>query len=146
MMAVVTFIVVLGVAVVFLTQNQTRPLSTPYLEEIVKGTLLVDASSYASFNFSLPSGVRSANVMGTFTVSEGMETIKVYIFDSAGFMDWQNSGNASSYYNSGEMTSSNITATLVSPGTYYLVYDNTFSLISKNVTTQVNFYYIPNQQ
>ncbi|MEM3880591.1 MAG: hypothetical protein QXD19_02460 [Candidatus Bathyarchaeia archaeon] len=84
--------------------------------------------------------------MGTFTVSEGMETIKVYIFDSAGFMDWQNSGNASSYYNSGEMTSSNITATLVSPGTYYLVYDNTFSLISKNVTAQVNFYYIPNQQ
>jgi hypothetical protein len=62
--------------------------------------------------------------------------------DSINFINWENGHTANTYYNSGQLTSS-ISATLPSGGTYYLVYDNTFSVISqKNVNTQANLSYM----
>jgi hypothetical protein len=127
---------------VFLMQNEIHPLSTPIVQEIVKGDVTVNASSYAYYNFTVPSGASTIQVDGNFMVSGG--SIKVYIMNDVTFTGWQNGQNPSTYYNSGELTAGNFTVTLPSGGTYYLVYDNTFSLnTQKNVDAQASFAYIP---
>jgi hypothetical protein len=138
-----TVIIIAGLIAVFLMQNEIHPLSTPIVQEIVNENVTVNASSYAYYNFTVPSAASTIQVNGNFTVAGGND-IKVYIMDESNFKNWQNGQNPSTYYNSGELTAGNFTVTLPSSGTYYLVYDNTFSLnMQKNVDTQASFAYIP---
>jgi hypothetical protein len=63
--------------------------------------------------------------------------------DQANFVNWQNGHQASAYYDSGQLTTGTISASLPSSGTYDLVYSNAFSTFSsKNVQTTVNLYYL----
>lgn len=142
----IAVVVVAGLLAAFFMRENIHPLSTPIVMEIVNGNgnLTVDAGSYEHYNFTVPSSAPTTTVQGTFTVSGGNgNTIKVYVMDGANFADWQNGLNASMYYDSGALSSGNVTATLPSAGTYYLVYDNRFSAVSKNVTTEMGFYYFP---
>jgi hypothetical protein len=122
--------------------NKTYPPSTPVTEIIVDGNLTVNSGSYVYYNFTVFIGHLHPTVQGTFTVSGNDQKIRVYIMDSANFTNWQDTRNASKYYDSGESNSGNITATLP-VGNYDLVYDNTFSATPKNVTTQAHSWYIP---
>jgi hypothetical protein len=138
-----TIIVIIGivVAVAFFTHGFLHPASTPILQYIVNGNITVNASSYVSYNFTVPS---TATVDGFFTVSGDINsTIKVYVMDGANLAGWQKGQTASMYYDSGAVNAANVTATLPQSGTYYLVYDNTFSSAAKNVTTQIDCYYLP---
>jgi hypothetical protein len=138
----VTVIAVAGLLAAFFMINEIHPVATPVVWDIVHGNLTINAGSYERYNFTVPSGASDVHVDGTFTVSGGNgNTIKVYVMNNANFADWQKGSNVSMYYDSGELNSGNVAATLPSAGTYYLVYDNTFSAISKNVTTWVDFYY-----
>jgi hypothetical protein len=140
----IAVVVVAGLLAALFINNDFHAASTPIVMEIVNENLTVNASSYASYNFTVPSSAPTSIVQGTFTVSGGnRNTIKVYVMDGANFADWQNGLNASIYYDSGALSSGNVTATLPSAGTYYLVYDNRFSAVSKNVTTEMGFYYFP---
>ena len=139
----VAIIAVIGVvaAVAFFTHGFFHPASTPIVQYIVNGNITVNASSYVSYNFTVPA---TATVDGTFTVSgENNSTIKVYVMDGANLAEWQKGQTASRYYDSGGVNAANVTATLPQSGTYYLVYDNTFSSTAKNVTTQMDCYYVP---
>jgi len=138
----VAVIIAAGLLAVFLMQKEIHLLSTPIVQEIVNGGVTVNATSYAYYNFTVPSGASTIMVDGNFMVSDG--SIKVYIVNDVNFTSWQNGQNPSTYYNSGELTAGNFTVTLHSGGTYYLVYDNTFSLNSqKNVDAQVFYDYLP---
>ena len=144
LLAVIVAVAAIIVVAYFIHQSSIQPVSTPIARPIVKGNLTVNAGSYVSRNFTVPSMISNARVDGTFTVSGGSQTtIKVYVMDSANFADWQNGRQASRYYDSGEANSGNVTATLPSAGTYYLVYDNTFSTASKNMTVSADFLYFP---
>jgi hypothetical protein len=144
---VLVVIVVLTVTIVaayFIHQSSIQPRSTPIARGIVSGNVMVNVGSYVSRNFTVPSMISNARVDGTFAVSGGIQnTIKLYIMDGASFVDWQNGLQASMFYDSGEANSGNVTATLPSTGTYYLVFDNTFSAASKNVTAYAHFFYFP---
>jgi len=60
----------------------------------------------------------------------GAATIFRFLFSTpTGFENWKNHHSASTYYNSGKVTVGTIDAQLGS-GTYFLVFDNTFSLLS----------------
>jgi len=55
-----------------------------------------------------------------------------------GFVNFKNSHPAQTYFNSGKVTQSSIEATLpATPATYYLIFDNRFSLITSKAV-QVN--------
>jgi len=139
----VTITVIIGilVSVAFFTHGFLHPASTPILQDIVNGNITVNASSYVSYNFTVPS---TATVDGTFIVTGDTNSlIKVYVMDGVNFAELQQGQTASMYYNSGEVNAANVTATLPQSGTYYLVYDNTFSSAAKNVTTQIDCYYLP---
>lgn len=145
--AIAVFVVVIVVAVGLLVALNLRGgggiLPSSHTENIVNGLVTVNAGAYEDYQFVVPSGASSIQVSGSFTASGGSgNDIKVYIMDSINFINWQNGHSANTYYNSGQVTTSTISATLPSSGTYYLVYDNTFSIISqKNVNTQVNLSY-----
>ena len=91
--------------------------------------------------FVVPTGVSTATVQGTFTVSNGRD-IKAYITNGTNLSDWQNGLNSNMYF-SGNGSAGNVTTSVPPNWTYYLVYDNTYSTISKNITTNVDYFYVP---
>jgi len=77
------------------------------------------------------------HVFGHFKV-EGVSRndIRVFIFDEDGFAKWRNGRNVRMYYDSGKVTAGKIDVRL-KPGTYYLVFDNSFSGLSKTITSDI---------
>jgi len=143
LIAAVSVVIVAILLVAFFIQISNQPESTPIVVNIVNENVTINAGSYEYYHFSVPVGASSAEVDGTFRVDGGSENvIKVYIMDAANFDNWQNGCNSSKNYDSGTLNAGNITATFTSSATYMLIYDNTFSATSKNVTTRAGFYYI----
>ena len=120
-------------------------IQSTHTVNIVNGLITVNANEYEYYPFYVPSGAINVHVQGSFTASGGLGNDKaVLIMDSTDFINWQNGHQASAYYDSGRLTTSSFDVPLPSgPGTYYLVYSNTFSIISqKNVNTQANLSYM----
>jgi hypothetical protein len=114
-----------------------------HTENIVNGLITVGGDSYNDYQFSVPSGASGGGVSGSFSASGGSgNDIEVIIMDSTNFVNWQNGHSYNYYYDSGQETTGTISANLPAGTTYYLVYSNTFSLLSsKNVQTTVNLSY-----
>jgi hypothetical protein len=118
-------------------QNQNQPLPTPVVQQILNGDFTVNAGSYADYNFTVPSEFSKAWVDGTFTVSDdAMNDIIVYVMNGGNFTHWQNGGSVNKYYDSGQVGAGDVTTMILPSGTYYLVFDNTFSATSKNLTAK----------
>lgn len=123
--------VILGIAISGCVSNKT--------ETIVDSVVTVEAGEYVDYKFSIPS---QASVSGNFTASGGSgNDIRVLILDETSYINWVNGHDVSTYYDSGQMTTGRITASLPK-GNYYLVYSNIFSTLSvKNVRTKVDVTY-----
>ncbi len=108
-------------------------------ENIVDGVVTVEAGKYVDYKFSAPN---QALVSGNFTASGGSgNDIRVLILNETAYTNWVNGHDVSTYYDSGQLTTGSITAS-VPKGNYYLVYSNTFSTVSsKSVTTKVTITY-----
>jgi hypothetical protein len=75
------------------------------------------------------------HVFGHFKAEGGSRNdIRVFIFDEDGFANWQNRRAFRMYYDSGKVTAGKIDVRL-KPGTYYLVFDNSFSGLSNKAIT-----------
>lgn len=108
---------------------------------ITNTAFTVNAVSYSWFMFTIPLNASMVSVDGHFTATGGAgNDIQVYILTEDGFVNFKNNHEAQSYYNSGKETEGNISAVLPNQAaTYYLVFDNRFSLLtpkalSANVT------------
>ena len=112
-------------------------LPSPHTVNIVNRLITVNSLGYEYYPFYVPSGATDVYVQGSFTASGGSgNDIEVLIMDSTEFINWLNEPQASAYYNSGQVTTSNFNVHLPSgSGTYYLVYSNKFSSTQKNVLT-----------
>ena len=144
---IVIVIVAVG-AVAVLILNRPHPASPLIMHtmQIVNGNETVNGGAYLDYPFTVPSGASSVSVGGTFTASGGSyNDIKVYVFDSTNFNYYKNGQNFTSLYQSGQTTTGNIGASIVSSGNYYLVLDNKFSTTSqKTVDIQSDFGYYTN--
>jgi hypothetical protein len=144
---VIVGIIVLGVVLVlgfYGTGGGGGIFPSTHTVNIVNGLITVNGLGYEYYPFYVPSGATNVYVQGSFTASGGFgNDIEVLVMDSTDFINWQNGHQASAYYDSGQLTTSSFDVPLPSgPGTYYLVYSNTFSIISqKNVNTQANLSY-----
>jgi hypothetical protein len=136
-------IVVIVIIVCAIILSTPGIISPEHTINIVNGLIIVDTLSYNCYGFTIPSGASNAHVSGTFTVSGGSgNDIVVFIMDSSNFNNWKNGYSASTYYNSGLLTTSSFDVSLPAGELYYLVYSNIYSaLSSKNVQTTVNLYY-----
>lgn len=115
------------------------PQPTLYSIPITNGALTVNASSYAWYKFEVPPNATTVAVNGHFTATGGSgNDIVVYLVDEDGFANLKNGHEARVYYNSQKVTQAAIGAALPNaPATYYLVFDNRFSLLTPKAV-QVN--------
>jgi hypothetical protein len=140
---VVVVVGVLGAIAAIGFFNTVSTATTSHTNNIVNGLVTVPAGSYEYYQFSVPSGATLVTVSGPFTASGGSgNDIDVFVVDQTNFVNWQNGHSATSYYDSGQVTTGTVNANLPGSGTYYLVYNNSFSAASsKNVQTTVDLTY-----
>jgi hypothetical protein len=108
-------------------QQRTVTLANP--------ALAINALSFSYFKLDIPAGASSVSLHGNFTASGGLgNDIEVVLLSQNDFVNWQNGHEAMSFYNSGKVTVGNINVNLpANAGTYYLVFNNKFSLLTQKV-------------
>ncbi len=118
-------------------------VSQPHTATIAGGSFTVEASHYSYYRFTVPQDATDIVVNGHFSVSGGSgNDIEVYLISENDFVNWQNNHQAKTYYNSHKVTQDDINVRLSNPGTYYLVFNNNFSLFSsKAVQASVTLHY-----
>jgi hypothetical protein len=85
-----------------------------------------------NWKFSVPAGATNVRLQGHFVASGGSgNDVQVYLMNDDEFVNWRNRHPIKPIYNSQKVTQGTINVPLPSEiGTYYLVFDNRFSLIS----------------
>jgi hypothetical protein len=120
------------------------PRPQPRFINLTNGAATVNAGSYLWYTFVVPPGANSVAVNGHFSATGGAgNDVECYILDEDGFANFKNGHPTGTYYSSGKVTQAKIGTTNLAPGTYYLVFDNRFSLITpKAVQTQATVTYM----
>jgi hypothetical protein len=114
------------------SEAQLPPPIVPQFHQVViaKGAATIAAHSYSWYTFVVPPGAASIAVNGRFTATGGSgNDIICYILDDDGLVNFKNGHATRTFFNSGKMTQAGIGAVLA-PGTFYLVLDNRYSLIT----------------
>ncbi|MDE1726272.1 MAG: hypothetical protein KGH89_03295 [Thaumarchaeota archaeon] len=105
--------------------------------QIVNGVYNVPPGRYQYFTFtSSCTGTLSGSFAAQATLGNNIVT---YVLDQAGFNQFQAGNSASTYYNSGKISSGSFHVSL-GTGTYYIILSNTYSIISTK-TVDVQAYY-----
>jgi len=108
--------------------------NTPQLRtytESIDTALSVPPLQRKVYRFDLPPAVKDAAVQGRFTATGGARNdIEVWVMNDDSFVNWQNGHPVTPLYSSGRVTRGNLNLSLREAGTYYLVFDNRFSVIS----------------
>ena len=114
--------------------QSTAQVPAPQLHTITvgSGALTVNASSYAYFTLTVPAGASTVRVQGHFSATGGSgNDIEVYLLSENQYTNWQNGHATPTFYNSGKVTVGDLNSILPNDvGTYYLVFNNRFSLLS----------------
>jgi zinc-ribbon domain len=115
------------------TRISTIPnlVSLPRTVPITNGAFTVQAKGYNYYKLTVPPGATNVSVDGHFSATGGAgNDIEVVILNEDNFANFQNHHDAQTYYNSGKVTQLSINAVLPGGGTYYLVFNNGFSLLT----------------
>jgi hypothetical protein len=117
---------------------------TTHSVPLTNGAATVNATSYTWYKFDVPENVTDVVVDGHLIASGGTgNDIECYIVDEDGFTNFKNGHPSSTYYNSGKVTTAKIQASNLSAGTYYIMLDNRFSLLTpKAVQIRATLTYI----
>jgi len=103
----------------------------PHFYTIVNESFVVAPRNYKPFKIEVPEGTTRARVEGTFSASGANNDIEVLLLDEHQYLNWQNSHHFKAVYESGRVTADKIAADLsAEPATYYMVFDNRFSMMS----------------
>ncbi len=124
------------------TLRQT--VAQQYTMTLPATTLDVRPLGLNATKFVVPEGAFDVRVDGHFGGSGGSgNDIEAYVFDDSSFTAWQDRHAAVPIYSSGRVTEGNIRTPLpAGPGTYWVVFNNKFSLVSaKTVEANVTVYY-----
>jgi len=120
-------------------------LSAPIIESLlVNQNSLVDPNAFAWNTLSIDLNLmKNCILKGSFVASGGSRNdIIVLLLDQTNFMNWKNGHQAFAVYNSGQTTAGDIELPISESGNYYLVLNNTFSIISKKaVNVQLSAIY-----
>lgn len=127
------------------TAQQLRELATgAHTEAITEKPFSVNAHSFSSYKFTVPSGAVNVFVSGQFSATSGPgNEVEVYVLSDDAFVTWRNGYAISPYYDSGKVSQGAIHAMLpLGAGTYYLVFSNNFSVkTAKAVQADVTLHY-----
>jgi hypothetical protein len=77
--ATASIIIVATLISIAFFSNQTTPVGTPPLYQIVDGNFTIEANSYKTYNFTTPTDISKSQVSGSFNVyGSNASTIRVY--------------------------------------------------------------------
>ena len=119
-------------------------LPSQHTVNIANSTISVGALAYNDYQFGVPSGAYGVSLQGSFTAFGGTNNeIMVIVMNSGNFTIWSSGHSGYQfYYESGRQTIGTFNVSLPAGGTYYLVYNNEFSVLaSKSVQTTVELVY-----
>jgi len=110
---------------------------------IVRSTFRVDAAQTAYWSFKIPTYVVDGRIAGNAMAAGGAgNDIRLLVMTEQQFQLWQLNRQTQSLFDSGQRRSVVLSVRVNDPGTYYVVFDNRFSLVSpKNVSADVRFVY-----
>jgi hypothetical protein len=113
------------------TPQPPPPIPQPHFVTIANGAAVVAAASYSWYTFAIPPNAGAISINGRFVATGGTgNDIVCYILDDDDFVNFKNGHAVSAYFNSQKMTQGPIAAANLPAGTYYLVLDNRYSLIT----------------
>lgn len=119
-------------------------VAQPRTEVLSNAEFALSAAQYRYTRFEVPQNAGAVRVEGTFSASGGAgNDVETYIFSNDDFVNWQNRHPVRTFYNSGRVTQGTLEVTLPPMrGTYYLVFNNNFSLLSaKTVQTSIRLHF-----
>jgi hypothetical protein len=106
---------------------------------LVHGLITVPAGNYYYQSFRMLDAMRSPHVSGNFTVNGSGLDIKAYILSEQAYTNFMNGNVIISNYSSGRLATDNINISLSMPGLYYLLFDNSYSVLtSKQISASVD--------
>jgi hypothetical protein len=110
-------------------------------------TFAVPAGGFHSYRFVVPFGMPDqATLKGEFSVAGSNRNVEVYVLNEGDYVAWRNGYTTFMFYNSGRVAQGGMKLSLRSdPGTYYLVFNNRFSLATpKAIRANLSLsYYAP---
>lgn len=121
-----------------------RLVAQPRTEVLSNTEFALSAGQYRYTRFEVPQNAGAVRVEGTFSASGGAgNDVEAYIFSNDDFVNWQNRHPVRTFYNSGRVTQGTLEVTLPAlAGTYYLVFNNNFSLLSaKTIQTSIRLHF-----
>jgi hypothetical protein len=127
------------------------PVPQPIIVKVLSGPFVVPALGYASVNFQVDSvRMQQPRLVGSFTVvaikAGNKLDIEMDLLNEEQFRIFARGQSVSPLYNSGRVTSHQVNLSVPQSGTYYLVFNNKFSLITpKTVSGIILLHYLPAQ-
>lgn len=110
--------------------GSTAQPSRQYTER-VDAAFAVPKLHHKDYRFTIPAGATDAVLQGHFAATGGARNdIEVWVMNDDTFVNWQNRHSVTPIYSSGRVTQGTLNVPLPESGTYYLVFNNQFSLIS----------------
>ncbi len=105
----------------------------PVSEKLVSGQTVVPAGKHFFVRFRIdPSTMRNARVVGSFHTSGGSgNDIQAVVVEETEWENWINGHKARVLYSTEKITNGKIDVPIAQEGTYYLGFNNSFSLISE---------------
>jgi hypothetical protein len=110
------------------TPNGSPPsyeAAAPPVSTLVNSSFTIGAGYYQVIPFRMN---RAGRVYGDFRANDSGD-VEVYVLDDYGLVNFKNRRPAQPLYNSGRVTTARVDAYL-QPGQYYLVFSNTYSIIT----------------
>ncbi|MGC2448044.1 MAG: zinc ribbon domain-containing protein [Candidatus Sulfotelmatobacter sp.] len=110
-----------------------NPQSQPrlYTLNMNDGAFTIAANSFHYVKFTAPATATNVKFGGHFTASGGTgNDVEVWLCTEDAFANWKNGHDAHTLYNSGRVTQDTLNLSLPGAGTYYLVFNNRFSLLT----------------
>jgi hypothetical protein len=109
-----------------------RVTKKPHNIALSNQSVNINQLGYSYFKLDVPANASSVVLQGNFTASGGAgNTIEAFVFSEADYVNWQNWHVTAPFYSSGKVTMGSMEINLPSgAGTYYLVFNNKFSLLS----------------
>lgn len=129
-------------------QTQVVPPQQPQIRlytNTFNKAITIPALGSTFVSFTLPDGSSNVRLQGHFAATGGIgNDIEVYLLNEDEFANWENGHVTQTIYNSGRVTQDSPNVNVpTSAGTYYLVFNNKFSLLTpKAVEANLTFTYL----
>lgn len=133
------------------TTTPESPAPQPVIVKVLSGPFIVPALGYSSVNFQVDSErMQQARLFGNFTLVANKAgkklDIEMCLLNGDQFRMLTRGQSTTTLYNTGRVTDSRINLSIPQSGTYYLVFNNKFSVLTpKTVSGVILLQYLPAQ-